>query len=81
MLTQNDYSEWIKHPATEEFFKFLDKVKSELLEDWSNSAFVGESADITIQRNSHALGEVEVLTKLRNLSYEDIIGTLYESKE
>lgn len=81
VLTEKDFQEWKVHPTTVEFFKFLEALKREVMSDWADSHFVGESSDETVQRNSHALGEVFVLDKLIKVEEKDIVEVLYDNRE
>jgi hypothetical protein len=81
VLTEIEFREWKTNPVTLEYFKFLEAVKKEVKEDWSNSLFVGENSDETVQRNAHALGEIHTLNKLLQVTENEIVEVLYENRE
>jgi hypothetical protein len=57
---------------TKEWFQFLSNLEVEILNNWAESVFVGETADETIQRNSAALGQVQLVRRLQQATYEEV---------
>lgn len=50
------------------------------MKQWAASGFVGSTADETIQRNAHAIGAVDLISELLELTYEDFTESLYDNK-
>jgi hypothetical protein len=65
---------------TVEWFSFLNSLKEEIKNDWTNSAFVGASADETLQRNAAAIGAADLLKRLMEASFVEIEETIYDNK-
>ena len=63
-----------------EWFSFLNSLKEEIKNDWTNSAFVGASADETLQRNAAAIGQADLLKRLLEASFVEIEETIYDNK-
>lgn len=80
MKSLEEWTEWKLHPSTQEWFKFLGALEHEIKEEWARSTYVGESADETIQRNAAALGSINVLKRLQEANFEDIVEIIYDSK-
>ena len=59
----------------------LQSLHKQLASDWSNSAFVGETADLTIQLNAHAIGQADLINKLLDTNLEEIENTIYENRD
>jgi hypothetical protein len=66
---------------TKEWFKFLSSLSVQVKNDWADSVFVGETADLTIQLNSHAIGKLDTLKQLTETTYEEVVETIYDSKQ
>jgi len=65
---------------TEEWFNFLNNLREQLKEEWANSVFVGGEGEITLQRNSAAIGQVDLLTRLLQATVEDVAETSYDKE-
>jgi hypothetical protein len=65
---------------TVEWFKYLESLQKKLKDDWANSVFVGGTSDETVQRNAHAIGAVEILQVLNEVSFEEMEDTIYDNK-
>lgn len=63
--------EWKQHPVTQEFLANLKASKQEAMEAWAASAYVGETAELTLAANTAALGGVKLLQQVID-SIEDI---------
>jgi hypothetical protein len=57
---------------TKEWFQFLSNLEVEILNNWAESVYVGESLDETVQRNSAALGQIDLVRRLQQATYEQI---------
>jgi len=80
MIQQPEFDEWLKIPATIEFFKALEKTRADTLEDWASSRFVGALDSETIQKNAYALGEVTMLRKVLDITLEEINQIIYDDE-
>lgn len=68
-----EWDEWQHHQVTKEWYSFLEFLKKELQDDWANSVFTGSLEGETVQRNAFALGQVELLSRLLEISSEEIL--------
>lgn len=80
MVTASEWTEWIKNPTTQEWFKFLSALRDEIKEEWSDSVYVGASGDETLQRNASAIGQADLLKRLQEATVEEITETTYGDK-
>lgn len=80
MLSQMEMKEWTNLQATKEWFKFLDLLIDKVTNEWKDKVYVGETSDETVQRNAFALGQVDVLSKLRDVTIEEMIEEMYDEK-
>ena len=74
------WAEWKQHPATSEWFDFMANLKEELKSDWEASRFVGETQEVTIQRNAFALGQVDILNRMLQAEVQTVKDTNYDSE-
>ena len=77
-MTLDEYQEWKQHPATDRFFKFLNKTRENIKEEWANSIYVGAEKEETLQRNASAIGQVKLLSLLEEATFEEIEELLSE---
>ncbi len=68
----DDFDEWLHHPTTIRFLKYLKIRRFLALEDWGRRKYVGPTTEITLYENALALGGVKVLDALIELQLEDI---------
>ena len=68
----NEWKEWKTNPQTIEWFKFLEKLREEVKEDWASNVYTGEGELETLQRNSFALGQVDLLRRLMHAEFEEV---------
>jgi hypothetical protein len=80
MILPKEWVEWKLHPTTVEWFKFLDSLEEELKESWKSSRFVGNTEYETISMNSHALGQLELISRLKQAEVQDITEVNYDNK-
>jgi hypothetical protein len=52
---------------------FLLNLKEEIKKDWSDTLFIGETSDETVQRNAFALGQIDILSRLMEASVEQVV--------
>lgn len=80
-LPQDELTEWRQHPVTKRFFGFLTLLRESAKEDWSREEFVGSSIEEMALKNAKALGGVQALMELRNVTLQDIIDAEREANE
>lgn len=71
-MMPGEWDEWRSHPVTQEFFRYLKKLREEVKEEWANSTYVGAYDGETIQRNAAAIGQVNLLQALIETRQEDL---------
>ena len=74
------WTEWLQHPITKEWWDFMSNLKEDLKESWASQLYVGISQEETIQRNSFALGQVDLLTRLLQADIENMKELNYEDE-
>lgn len=55
-------------------------MEKQLKAEWADSVFTGATGDETLQRNAAAIGQVNLLSKLREVTLEEIENTIYDNK-
>lgn len=70
MITSEQFQEWKSHPVTKEIFSELAKVRAAIIEQLSNGNTIGYSADETHGFTSKAIGQINGLDQLLNISFE-----------
>lgn len=76
MLNENEFKEWLEHPATKEVRRWLDARKAQLHKDWENGAFTTADFQSTTLLNAKHIGMCQAFTDARELDYETLIGDL-----
>lgn len=71
MLTAEQFAEWKTHPVTEEIFKELNKTKQSIIEQLANGNTIGPDASATHGFTNRAIGQIDGLNQLLNISFED----------
>ena len=72
-ITDTMRQAWARDPVTQEWLERLRESKQMTLEAWAREAYVGETAERTLQANAKALGGVALL--------EQLIGEIEELQE
>jgi len=74
--------EWVQSkqsdPAFQSLFLYIRKITSRIKSDWAAGMYTGPSADQTAQLNAQAIGQIQALENLLNLSYEDLVEVINE---
>lgn len=72
-LTQSEFDEWLVHPVTRALMAGAKSAVEEAKHEWSMGVFtVADSAQETAHRNARALGQIQQLMDLINLTLGDI---------
>ena len=64
VVPKEEFQEWLQHPVTQAFRKYLSNNIRDFQEGWSNGAFTGATSDETIQLNSKAIGQIQILQNI-----------------
>lgn len=71
MITKEMFLEWKAHPVTIEVFEEIERAKKDLLEGFSRGTTIGQRADVTHGLTNRLYGQIEGLSQLLNINYED----------
>lgn len=71
-LTEEEWSSWKEHPTTKIFRALMKKKLAEKQDLWMRGAYTAPDTSATIQLNSRAIGEAQLLRDIIELSVEDI---------
>lgn len=63
-IREQDRSEWVQHPVTQEFLGHLRGTLEETMIDWTREAFTGSSLEQGALQNAKALGGAAVLSDI-----------------
>lgn len=66
LVSKEDWSSWLEHPMTKIFRELLRKRMGIRKDDWVAGCFT------TLEMNAKALGEVQVLQAILELSAEEV---------
>lgn len=58
---------------TQEYLKYLSKLKKDVVESWMAGGYTGDTVDETAQLNAKAVGIAQLLDALLELSYEEVM--------
>jgi len=80
MISAEQFAEWKEHPVTKEIFAGLEEVRDSIKEQLANGNTVGPDAEATHGFTSRAVGQLDGLGQLLNISYSaedpiDVVGT------
>jgi len=76
MISKESFEEWRTHPVTIEIYDEIKKAKQTLQHNISEGLTIGHRADITHGLTNKAIGQIEGLNQLLNITYEDEESTL-----
>lgn len=72
VVSEEEWSSWKQHPTTVIFRGLLKKRIGEISEAWLGGGYTSPMGDQTLQLNSRAIGEVQCLKNLLELTPEEI---------
>ena len=75
MITSEQFQEWKIHPVTKEIFAELTKVRSSIIEQLSYGNTIGPDAQATHGFTNRAVGQIDGLNQLLNISFSEIETT------
>ena len=70
MITSEQFKEWKNHPVTKELFIELKKSRQSIIEQLANGGTIGADFDSTHGLTSRAVGQIDGLNQLLNISFE-----------
>ena len=74
--SQEQWEAWLSQPLTQDFLRWVEKRKQELMVHWSNGLYLGEGHTETIIRNAGAAGECQMASRILNLDYDTFVGDM-----
>lgn len=79
MINAEQFAEWKEHPVTKEIYKELQSVRDEIKDQLGNGNTVGPDAEATHGFTNRAVGQLDGINQLLNISYgaeesEDVVG-------
>ena len=70
MISAEQFQEWKNHPVTKELFVELKKSRQAIIDLLANGRSIGDDAQTTHGLTSKAVGQIEGLNQLLNISFE-----------
>ncbi len=70
MITAEQFQEWKTHPVTRELFTELKKTRQSIIEQLANGNSIGPDASSTHGFTNRAVGQLDGLNQLLNISFE-----------
>ena len=74
MLTSEQFQEWKNHPVTKELFAELKKTRQSIVDQLANGNSIGPDAQATHGFTNRAVGQINGLDQLLNISFEGDSG-------
>ena len=74
--TEQEWKDWMEHPATLAQRKWLSQYREVLKETWASGAYSDQAQFGTAIANAKAIGMCQILEDLQNLQYDQVIGEL-----
>jgi len=74
MLTSEQFQEWKNHPVTKELFTELKKTRQSIVDQLANGNSIGPDAQATHGFTNRAVGQINGLDQLLNISFEGDSG-------
>ena len=71
MITAEQFAEWKEHPVTKEIFEELKRVRNDIVEQIAYGNTIGSDAQATHGFTNKAVGQLEGLDQLLNISFAD----------
>jgi hypothetical protein len=77
-----EWEGWKLHKVTQVLLhRFLPMAKQSLMEQWAAGQFQGEQRDEVLIRNAAALGQIEVLDRLIEMTLDEFNETIKEPEK
>jgi len=71
MITAEQFAEWKEHPVTKEIFAEIKKQVEDIKDQMAYGNTIGGNADATHGFTSRAVGQLDGLNQLLNISFAD----------
>ena len=71
-VTEEEFKEWLLHPATKEVMALLEHKREELRRMWEGGSFTDYATDTTALVNVGNLGTCKGYAFVMELTYEDL---------
>ncbi len=71
MITAEQFAEWKEHPVTKEIFAEIKRVKDDIAAQIAYGQTIGPDAQATHGLTNRAVGQLDGLNQLLNISYAD----------
>ena len=75
MILTEQFQEWKNHPVTKELFTELKRIKNSILDQMANGNTLGHDADATHAFTHRAVGQLDGLNQLLNISFDGEVVT------
>lgn len=69
-MEKEEFLAWLQDPRTQEVMKLLERWEQGLKDQWARGGFAGEDIEAYSLMNAEALGQVQVLRRIRDLEFE-----------
>lgn len=80
-VTEGEFLEWMVHPVTREYLRFLAEWQEGLKGQWAARMFQRESMEESALANAEALSEMSTIQALREVDYEKMREVLDDDDE
>ncbi len=71
MITAEQFTEWKEHPVTKEIFVEVKRVRDDIVAQIAYGQTIGPDAQATHGHTNRAVGQLDGLNQLLNISYAD----------
>ena len=78
--TEEEWSQWQEHPATQALLGVLALWKESVKEQWAAGVFTDMSQFGTAILNAKAIGAVQMIDQIINIEYDRVIGELSDGE-
>lgn len=69
---EEQFLEWLKHPETIRFRKYLLKTRNNMKENWASGRYMAPSAEESAIRSATAIGYCNALVEVLEMDYQNI---------
>lgn len=75
-ISEDDFDAWKQHPATKEFFRWLDVRHQEIQNTWAAGQYQDHDVYKSAVRNAGALGQCSMIAEIKMLDHTQLDGDL-----
>lgn len=80
-ITENEFNEWLQHPATKALMEVLAAKREDLRQQWEGGSFTDYEKDSTVLVNVGNLGTCKGYAFVMELTYEQYISEIDDDKQ